>query len=61
MSETFEKKLSANPKTVAVYLHKLMQDWDEREVVELRFLAKSKSLKIAALKFLKSLRLPTAL
>ena len=39
MSETFEKKLSANPKTIARYLHKLMQDWDEREVVELRFLA----------------------
>ena len=42
MSETFEKKLSANPKTVAVYLHKLMQDWDEREVVELRFLAEKR-------------------
>jgi hypothetical protein len=42
MSETFEKKLSANPKTIAGYLHKLMQDWDEREVVELRFLAEKR-------------------
>ena len=42
MSETFEKKLSANPKTIARYLHKLMQDWDEREVVELRFLAEKR-------------------
>ena len=42
MSETFEKKLSANPKTIARYLHKLMQDWDKREVVELRFLAEKR-------------------
>ena len=42
MSETFEKKLSANPKTIARYLHQLMQDWEEREVVELRFLAEKR-------------------
>ena len=45
MSETFEKKLSANPKTIAGYFHKLMQDWDEREVVELRFLDETRKPK----------------
>ena len=39
MSEIFKKKLSANPRTIARYLQKLMQNWAEDEVIELRFLA----------------------
>ena len=39
MSEIFKKKLSPNPRTIARYLQKLMQNWAEDEVIELRFLA----------------------
>ena len=39
MSEIFEKKLSPNPRSIKEYLRKLVQNWAEDEVIELRFLA----------------------
>ena len=42
MSEIFKKKLSPNPRTIARYLQKLMQNWAEDEVIELRFLAEKR-------------------
>ena len=39
MSEIFEKKLSPNPRSITEYLRKLVQNWAEDEVIELRFLA----------------------
>ena len=42
MFEIFEKKLSANPRTITKYLQKLLQNWAEDEVIELRFLAEKR-------------------
>ena len=42
MSEIFKKKLSPNPRTIARYLQKLMQNWAEDEVIELRFLEETR-------------------
>ena len=42
MSKIFKKKLSPNPRTIARYLQKLMQNWAEDEVIELRFLAEKR-------------------
>ena len=43
MSEIFKKKLSPNPRTIARYLQKLMQNWAEDEVIELRFLTEKRT------------------
>ena len=43
MSEIFKKKLFPNPRTIARYLQKLMQNWAEDEVIELRFLAEKRT------------------
>ena len=42
MSAIFKKKLSPNPRTIARYLQKLVQNWAEDEVIELRFLAEKR-------------------
>jgi len=43
MSAIFEKKLSPNPRTIARYLQKLVHNWAEDEVIELRFLAENQT------------------